>query len=362
MALPQFSGTQSDNQISSQPLHNQSYGFPGNAMQSTYYGNSAPFYQPQQYQQSFPQQQMNQFHYPGFYQPPGYYQGVPFANQPVAATTGPCLPDSSCQSSHVSAPSKGSENTSVEQSEGDDEPESECDLDESAEIDAVKNYIQQKTYPQDSSKAAKNAIRGCAKQFRVVKNTLYYVQSSKVTGEPNLRQVVTSKEQQKKIIQQCHVVNGVDGHFGISKTLSAVQGRFCWKGMVDDVTSYVKVCDPCQRENPQLMKTPATLHPIPVTASFWHQVGVDLVGPLPMSKNGYKYILTCCCYFIKWSEAIPLKDKSASSVASALFKLQSEKGAASVFIHDQGTEFINCVNNELCHLMDTRKRIATITQ
>ena len=35
----------------------------------------------------------------------------------------------------------------------------------------------------------------------------------------------------------------------------------------------------------------------------------------------YKYILTCCCYFTKWSEAILLKDKSAYSVANALFKL-----------------------------------------
>ena len=53
----------------------------------------------------------------------------------------------------------------LSKSEGDDESESESDLDESAEIDAVKNYIQQKTYPQDSSKAAKNAIRRRAKQF-----------------------------------------------------------------------------------------------------------------------------------------------------------------------------------------------------
>ena len=45
--------------------------------------------------------------------------------------------------------------------------------------------------------------------------------------------------------------------------------------------------------------------------------------------------------------------------ASALFKLQCEKGAASVFIHDQGTEFKSCVNNELCCLMDITKRIAT---
>ena len=38
---------------------NQCYGFPGNAMQGADYGNSAPFYQPQQYQKSFPQQQMS---------------------------------------------------------------------------------------------------------------------------------------------------------------------------------------------------------------------------------------------------------------------------------------------------------------
>ena len=236
-------------------------------MQGAYYGNSTPFYEPQQYQQSFSEQQMNQFHYHGYYQTPGYYQGVSFGNQPVAATTEPCLQDSSCESSHVSAPDKGIENTSPQQSEGDSE--SESDLDESAKLDAVKNYIQQKTYPQDCPKAA---IRRHAKQFRGVKNSLY-AQSFKVTGESNLHQVFTSKEQLTKIIQQCHVVNGVDGHFGISKTLSAGQGWFYWKGMVDDVTSYVKVCDPCQRKNAQLMKTPATLHQVGVICfkSIWKQ-------------------------------------------------------------------------------------------
>ena len=107
----------------------------------------------------------------------------------------------------------------------------------------------------------------------------------------------------------------------MKKTLSAVQGRFYWKGIAANVNSFVKCCDPCQRENSQLMKVPATLQIIPVTASFWHQVGVDLVGPLQTSQHCNKYILICCCYFTKWTEAIPLKDKSAFSVASALFKL-----------------------------------------
>ena len=101
------------------------------------------------------------------------------------------------------------------------------------------------------------------------------------------------------------------------------------------------------------------MHTIPVTAFFWHQVGVDLVGPLQTTKNGNNVILTCCCYFTKWAEARPLKDKSALTVANELYKLQCEKGAASILSHDQGTEFINQIHEEMCQKMDISKRIAT---
>ena len=67
---------------------------------------------------------MNPFYYPGYYQSPGY-QGVPFVNQPVALTIGPCPPDSSCKPSDVSSPSNVSEETSPQQ--GDSETDSESD-------------------------------------------------------------------------------------------------------------------------------------------------------------------------------------------------------------------------------------------
>ena len=63
------------------------------------------------------------------------------------------------------------------------------------------------------------------------------------------------------------------------------------------------------------------LHPISAK-SPWYQIGIDFVGPLSSeSDDGSRYILTISDYFTKWVEEIPTPDKSASSVATALFKV-----------------------------------------
>ena len=51
-------------------------------------------------------------------------------------------------------------------------------------------------------------------------------------------------------------------------------------------------------------------------------LGIDFVGPIsPTADDGSQYILTVTDYFSKWSEALPTIDKSAPSVANALFKV-----------------------------------------
>ena len=51
------------------------------------------------------------------------------------------------------------------------------------------------------------------------------------------------------------------------------------------------------------------------------QVGIDLVGPLPRTARGNKYIVTLVDYFSKWPEAEAMPDKSAKSVAVFLYKM-----------------------------------------
>ena len=90
-------------------------------------------------------------------------------------------------------------------------------------------------------------------------------------------------------------------------------------------------------------KFTAELHPIEVKDHVWDMIGVDLIGPLPTTSQGNKYIMTVSCLFSKWPEATALKDKTAEGVAEFLFHCFTRHGCCSVKISDQGREFVNKV-------------------
>ena len=50
---------------------------------------------------------------------------------------------------------------------------------------------------------------------------------------------------------------------------------------------------------------------------------MDLVGPLPESSNGNKYIITLTDYFSKWAEAGTLPDKTAHGIAKFIYSVVS---------------------------------------
>ena len=83
------------------------------------------------------------------------------------------------------------------------------------------------------------------------------------------------------------------------------------------------------------------LHPVPVTDEVWHTIGVDLIGPLPETPKGKKYIMTVSCLFSKWPKATALPDKTGTGVPELLYLCYTRHGCCKVKISDQGREFIN---------------------
>jgi len=74
---------------------------------------------------------------------------------------------------------------------------------------------------------------------------------------------------------------------------------------------------------------------------------VDLVGPLPMSINGFQYILTVIDHFSKLADVRLLRTKEANEVCIALEKTIEKYGVPEIIISDNGREFVNSKMDEL---------------
>ena len=141
------------------------------------------------------------------------------------------------------------------------------------------------------------------------------------------------------------------GHFAIKKTTEKLQSYAYWSGWRKDVELYIRRCDACckYRKGPArpqgAMKNGVGLAP-------FQKFHIDLTGPHRKSSGGHVYLLTGICCFTKYLVVVPLRDKSALSVANALLEhVYLVYGAAELQIHDNGPEFVNSVLQHLSRML-----------
>ena len=74
----------------------------------------------------------------------------------------------------------------------------------------------------------------------------------------------------------------------------------------------------------------------------WQADLVDL-GSVQKYNDGIRYLLTCIDVFSKYAWAIPLKNKTGTSLVSAFQTIMSSNQKATLLRTDHGTEFKNSV-------------------
>lgn len=137
------------------------------------------------------------------------------------------------------------------------------------------------------------------------------------------------------------------GHLGIRKTLRRVKDRYYWPGLNHYVKEYVRKCKTCQSYKVEQAKAMGKMY-FRKPKGPWYTVTVDLIGPLPRSKRGNKYILVVQDTFTKWIELAPLRDATARLVAAQFNELiLCRYGAPEVAITDNGTQFTSKLWSQL---------------
>ena len=144
-------------------------------------------------------------------------------------------------------------------------------------------------------------------------------------------------------------------HFKTKKILdSLTKQNFYWKNMEKFIHDAISICDICIRHD-QVVKVenPAAALTIDNVFDRW---GIDIVGGLALTDEGYCSILVVVEYLTKFAWAFPLKTKSASEIAAHLTTLICPFGPPLCLLSDSGKEFLNMLVDQLCARFNIIKR------
>ena len=118
----------------------------------------------------------------------------------------------------------------------------------------------------------------------------------------------------------------LSGHMGSKKTLERIAAHFFWPGLSFDVRKYCATCPQCQVVARKLKSKRAPLRPVDIVTEPFKKIAIDIVGELPRTTTGYRYILTIVDSATRYPEAIPLRSTSSKAVADALIHYFSRVG------------------------------------
>lgn len=149
------------------------------------------------------------------------------------------------------------------------------------------------------------------------------------------------------------------GHQGVNKTLATVKNRFIWYGMTADVRSWVRQCDKCSVRKHPARKPRAALQQFKPGEPM-QIVAMDILGPLPESYRGNRYILVVGEYFTKWVEAFSIPDQETTTIARCLVEQFICRFSVPHQLHsDQGRNFEAAIIKDICTLLGIEKTRTT---
>lgn len=143
-------------------------------------------------------------------------------------------------------------------------------------------------------------------------------------------------------------------HLGITKTKDRILQRYYWPGIFTEVARYCKSCEICQKSQPR-RPARAEMVPMPLVPQPFHRVAMDVVGPLPRSKRGNRFILTFYDCASRYPEAVALPSVETPRVARELVTIFSRLGISEQILTDQSTNFMSATLEEVYRLLQVER-------
>ena len=163
----------------------------------------------------------------------------------------------------------------------------------------------------------------------------------------------------EKALRLAHEIP-VAGHGGMNATVERLKGFAYWPTMVRDTKSYVKSCKACILTKPHRGAKAPTLRN-PEVKGRWERLNLDLIGPIPDSDDGNRYILSCVDVLTRYAVTAAMPDKSVATVSRAFINsVVAPYGPPKAVYSDNGKEFTGEVLREVIKVLGISQHHITV--
>lgn len=176
---------------------------------------------------------------------------------------------------------------------------------------------------------------------------------SELRNEFNV-QFLTDKNDIETILKDCHEAP-LGGHQGIKRTYERLRRQYNWKGMLTDITKYIKKCSLCQKNKiSKISKMPMVISD--VAKKPFEKIYMDIVGPLPTTYNGNIYILTFEDDLTRLMDCYPMPNLEAATVERIFFdEIISRYRIPKILVTDKGSNFTSELFKRTCKFLKITK-------
>ncbi|XP_068757507.1 uncharacterized protein [Montipora capricornis] len=149
------------------------------------------------------------------------------------------------------------------------------------------------------------------------------------------------------------------GHLSVRKTKDNVRKHFYWIGYTADIELYCRTCHTCGSRNEPIPRVRAPMQPLK-TGYPLERIQIDILGPLPETNKGNKYVAVVVDMYTKWPEAYALPDQEANTVARTVMdNFVCRFGCPRGILSDQDRNFESRTFRGLCSLIESVKQRTT---
>ena len=146
-----------------------------------------------------------------------------------------------------------------------------------------------------------------------------------------------------------------NSHNGGRCTYMALKQMYYWPGMKSKIFKHCKSCKECMLQNQA--NTSAEFKHFKIPEVPIQLICMDLVGPIsPVTSRGNRFILTCIDMLTGFTIAVPIKDKTESTICDVYrAHVYCIFGGSARILTDNGTEFRNEQMDELCRQLNVKR-------